>query len=104
MNKIPKKEISHPKPSNNNDLWINKYKPTSVSQIIGNNSQIADFKSWLENLSTSKNQGIVISGNQGLGKTLTIRQVLDECGYIPRIIKASKLGDAAILKELIKIF
>jgi len=99
MNKIAKKDISHQKPSKNNDLWINKYKPTSVSQIIGNNAQITDFKSWLENLSTSKNQGVVISGNQGLGKTLTIRQVLDECGYIPRIINPNEIKDHRIYDD-----
>ena len=93
MNKLSNKNHLQQKPSNDNDLWVNKYKPTSVSQIIGNNKQIINFKSWLENLSTSKNHGIVISGNQGLGKTLTIRQILEECGYIPRIINPNEIKD-----------
>jgi replication factor C subunit 1 len=99
MNKISKKNLSHQKPSNNHDLWVNKYKPTSVSEIIGNNSQITDFKLWLENISTSKTQGIVISGNQGLGKTLTIRQVLEESGYIPRIINPNEIKDHRIYDD-----
>ncbi len=91
--------LSHQKPSINNDLWINKYKPTSINQIIGNQSQITDFKSWLENLSTCKNQGIVISGNQGLGKTLTIKLLLEECGYIPRIINPNEIKDHRIYDD-----
>jgi len=89
----------HHKPSITNDLWVNKYKPTSVSQIIGNESQISDFKSWLENLSTCKNQGVVISGNQGLGKTLTIKLLLEECGYIPRIINPNEIKDHRIYDD-----
>lgn len=99
MNKISKNNSSHHKPSNSNDLWVNKYKPTSVNQIIGNQTQIANFKSWLENLSSSKNQGIVISGNQGLGKTLTIRLLLEECGYIPRIINPNEIKDHRIYDD-----
>ncbi len=99
MNKISKNNGSHHKPSNSNDLWVNKYKPTSVNQIIGNQTQITNFKSWLENLSSSKNQGIVISGNQGLGKTLTIRLLLEECGYIPRIINPNEIKDHRIYDD-----
>lgn len=94
-----KSNITHQKPSNNNDLWVNKYKPTCVNQIIGNSSQISEFKSWLNNLSTCKNQGIVISGNQGLGKTLTIRLLLEECGYIPRIINPNEIKDHRIYDD-----
>ncbi len=50
----------------NQDLWINKYKPQTINQIIGNNEQIKNFKDWIVNLSENKNQGIIISGNQGL--------------------------------------
>lgn len=91
--------VSHQKPSNTNDLWVNKYKPTSISQIVGNSSQIDEFKSWLGNLSACKNQGIVISGNQGLGKTLTIKLLLEECGFIPRIINPNEIKDHRIYDD-----
>jgi hypothetical protein len=82
-----------------NDLWVNKYKPTCVNQIIGNSLQISNFKNWLENLSKNKSQGIVISGNQGLGKTLTICLILEECGYIPRIINPNEIKDHRIYDD-----
>jgi replication factor C subunit 1 len=81
------------------DLWINKYKPNSLNQIIGNTNQIQKFRNWIINLGINKNQGIVISGNQGLGKTLTIKLILEELGYIPRIINPSEIKDHRIYDD-----
>ena len=119
----------------NNDLWINKYKPKSVEQIIGNQRQINNFKHWLlhlgnqhgisdtkcthedlnkqgdiykNNVDSEKtnnsnkintNYGIVISGNQGLGKTLTISLILHNLGYIPRIINPNQIKDHRIYDD-----
>jgi len=87
------------KKNNYNDLWVNKYKPTNINQIIGNSIQIKKFKDWICNLSTNKNQSIIISGTQGLGKTLTIKLVLEELGYIPRIINPNEIKDHRIYDD-----
>jgi replication factor C subunit 1 len=78
-----------------NDLWINKYKPTNVSEIVGNTTQILEFKKWITKIS-NKNYGIIISGNQGIGKTLTIKLILKELGYIIRIIYPNEIKDHRI--------
>jgi len=96
MSNISKKNIDTFK---YNDMWTNKYKPTNVNQIIGNSNQIKRFKDWILNLSINKNQGIIISGNQGLGKTLTIRLILEELGYIPRIINPNEIKDHRIYDD-----
>jgi replication factor C subunit 1 len=83
----------------NSDLWINKYKPKNINQIIGHSIQISKFKDWICNLSTNKNQGIIISGNQGLGKTLTIKLILEELGYIIRIINPNEIKDHRIYDD-----
>jgi replication factor C subunit 1 len=82
-----------------NDLWINKYKPTKINQIIGNQQQINTFKNWITNLSINKTQSIIVSGNQGLGKTLTIKLILEELGYIPRIINPNEIKDHRIYDD-----
>jgi len=84
---------------NNNDLWINKYKPLTLNKIIGNVNQIKSIKEWISNLNNSKSQGIIISGNQGLGKTLTIKLLLNELNYIPRIINPNEIKDHRILDD-----
>lgn len=82
-----------------NDLWINKYKPTNINMVIGNINQINTFNSWLNNLPTNKNQSIIISGNQGLGKSLTIKLILEEHNYIVRTINPNEIKDHRILDD-----
>jgi hypothetical protein len=83
----------------NHDLWINKYKPLSLDNIIGNVNQIDKFKTWIDNLPSSKNQAVVISGNQGLGKTLTIKLILEKLNYIVRIINPNEIKDHRIYDD-----
>ena len=81
------------------DLWINKYKPTNLTQIIGNTQQIQKFKDWITNLSSTKSQSIIISGNQGLGKTITVKLLLEEMGYLVRIINPNEIKDHRIYDD-----
>ena len=75
-------------------LWVNKYRPTNLSQIIGHKLQIKKIKDWLGLLKDKqKNNAIIISGNHGIGKTLTVRLILEEAGYIVRIINPSEIKD-----------
>jgi replication factor C subunit 1 len=77
-----------------NTLWVNKYRPTSLNQIIGHKLQIKKIKDWLNSLKQKqKNNAIIISGNHGIGKTLTVKLILEEVGYIVRIINPSEIKD-----------
>ena len=82
--------------NNIENLWINKYKPMVISDIIGNKEQINIFKKWLTDIKINKCQSILISGNQGLGKTLTIKLILEENNYIVRIINPNDIKDHRI--------
>ena len=79
-----------------NDLWINKYKPHKIDKIIGNVKQIETFKQWIKN---PTNSSIIISGNQGLGKTLTIKLILEEFNYNIRIINPNEIKDHRLLDD-----
>jgi len=83
-----------------NNLWINKYKPNNLNQIIGNIKQIEEFKNWIINLPTKKNQSIIISGNQGIGKTLIIKLILKELNYMMRIINPNDIKDYRICDDI----
>jgi replication factor C subunit 1 len=75
-------------------LWINKYRPKELNQIIGHKNQINKFKEWLSYFKTKpKNNAIIISGNHGIGKTLTIQLILEEAGYLVRIINPNEIKD-----------
>ena len=75
-------------------LWVNKYRPNTLEQIVGHKSQIKKIKEWLNSLKLkSKNNAIIVSGNHGIGKTLTVRLLLEEAGYMVRIINPSEIKD-----------
>ena len=70
-----------------------------ISEIIGNKEQINIFKKWLNDIKINKCQSILISGNQGLGKTLTIKLILEENNYIVRIINPNDIKDHRIYDD-----
>ena len=77
----------------------NKFKKDRNSYFIN----IGKFGKILELIKSKKCKKVLFAGN--IIKPRVSKLKLDFKGfyYIPRIIKASKLGDAAILKELINI-
>ena len=77
----------------------NKFKRNKNSYFIN----IGKFGKILELIKSKKCKKVLFAGN--IIKPIMSKLKLDLKGiyYIPRIIKASKIGDAAILKELINI-
>jgi replication factor C subunit 1 len=73
------------------NLWINKYKPNSINDIIGNSNNINYIINWLNNL--NDNYSIIISGNQGIGKTLIIKLILEKLNYLVHIINPNDIKD-----------
>jgi DNA polymerase III delta prime subunit len=80
-------------------IWINKYRPTTLDNIIGHDVQINKIKSWIKNLSTTKNQAIIISGFHGIGKSLTVKLIFEELGYLIRVIYPNEIKDHRILDD-----
>ena len=81
--------------------WINKYRPKQLNQIIGHKNQINKFKDWLVNIKTKpKNNALIITGNHGIGKTLTVRLILEEAGYLVRIINPNEIKDLRNLEDI----
>ena len=77
----------------------NKFKKDKNSFFIN----IGKFGKILELIKFKKCKNVIFAGNISKPKISLLKMDLKGIYYMPRIIKASKLGDAAILKELIKI-
>ena len=77
----------------------NKFKKDKNSFFVS----IGKFGKILELIHSKKCKKVIFAGNISKPKILSLKLDIKGIYYIPRIIKASKLGDAAILKELIKI-
>ena len=77
----------------------NKFKNDKNSYFIN----IGKFGKILKLIKSKKCKKVIFAGNISKPKISSLKLDLKGIYYMPRIIKASKLGDAAILKELIKI-
>jgi len=80
-------------------LWINKYRPQILDEVTGHTLQINKIKSWILNLSSAKNQAIIISGIHGIGKSLTVKLIFDELNYLIRIIYPNEIKDHRIFDD-----
>ena len=76
-----------------NSLWINKYCPKDVKNIIGHKNQIRKFKTWIKDYKENKIKSIVISGSHGIGKTMTVKLILEELNYNPIIIYPNEIKE-----------
>ena len=77
----------------------NKFKKDKNSFFIS----IGKFGKILDLINSKKCKKVIFAGNITKPEISSLKLDFKGVYYIPRIIKASKLGDAAILKELIKI-
>ena len=77
----------------------NKFKKKGNSFFIN----IGKFGKILDLIKSKKCKKVIFAGNILKPKISKLKLDLRGLYYIPRIVKASKLGDAAILKVLIKI-
>ena len=77
----------------------NKFKNDKNSHRIS----IGKFGRIISLIKEKKSNKVLFAGKIAKPKFSTLRLDLKGIYYMPRIIKSSKLGDAAILKEIIKI-
>jgi hypothetical protein len=84
-----------------NNIWLSKYQPQKLDEIIGNKEQINIIQKWLLNFENSDNHAIVISGSHGIGKNLLIKLLLIETGYNIKNIYSTNLKNKNIISEII---
>ena len=101
---LPKEIIKSLKKKNKKFLIIdltnkNKFKNYKNSYFIN----IGKFGKILNLLNENNCKQVIFAGNIKKPKISSLKLDLKGIYYMPRIMKAFKLGDAAILKELIKI-
>lgn len=87
-----------------NSLWIEKYKPKKIADIVCNKTAVSSIQSWLLNWSKGKSQNngkkddstsevpqtkkakggnscMIVTGNHGVGKTVVVDVIMKEFGY-----------------------
>lgn len=85
-------------------LWVDKYRPVNVNDIIGNTSEIMLIRKWLNVFITKQHYKgfkncILISGPPGIGKTSTVNILLKEQGFDIIEFNASELRTSKIISD-----
>ena len=73
------------------NIWIDKYKPQYLSDIVGNKNAINEINLWLENINLHKNLSLIITGALGIGKTSIVKLCLENYNYYVKIINPNEL-------------
>ncbi len=63
-------------------LWLQKYRPRTISEIIGNNSAVNQFVDWVsKRLKDNVKKAALLYGPPGVGKSLTVQVYAEEFGF-----------------------
>lgn len=86
---------------NDNPLWVEKYRPRTISDTILSEDLKATFSKFVVNKSVPN---LILSGSAGVGKTTVAKAMLDEleCDYIT--INGSMNGNIDTLRNEIQSF
>ena len=68
------------------DLWINKWRPSIIDDVIGNKQAIKELETWLSEFNNHNQNSIIITGLHGIGKTLVTKLLLEKYNYNYKII------------------
>ena len=77
--------------NSNDNLWINKWKPHNLAEIVGNKQSITKMEEWLVKFNQHNNNAIILSGGHGIGKSLTIELLFKKYNYIIKTIHPDDL-------------
>ena len=101
-NPIVPMKMKRPKvacPVVNQELWVDKYTPSTIAEIIGHKEPIQQLTQFLQ----VGRGGILIVGPPGIGKTTTVHVVARELGYKVAEHNASDTRSVSLLRGMIAL-
>ena len=85
-----------------NTIWLDKYLPKKISDIIGHKDIITTICEWLKTYDTNnKYSSIIISGIHGIGKSIMIKLILEDLNYNIINISSTNIKDNKLLNKIL---
>jgi replication factor C subunit 1 len=85
------------------EMFVDKYTPKKVSDIIGHKEQINQITNWLTNWDEAEYRGLLITGPPGIGKTTTVHLIAQSLGFKVTEYNASDTRSISVLRGLIAL-
>ncbi|MDD2777832.1 MAG: replication factor C large subunit [Methanocellales archaeon] len=79
--------------------WTEKYRPETLSDIIGNDKAVTELKKWAENWGIDKKTAILY-GPPGIGKTSAAYALANDMAWETIELNASEQRTAAIIQKI----
>lgn len=82
------------------DLWVDQYKPTDLSAVIGHKTQIDSILSWLNDWpKKDAPRAILVSGPPGIGKTTAVHLTIKHANFDIVELNASNERSASAVRK-----
>ena len=85
-----------------NLLWVDKYKPLIINDIIGNKLIVKNIVKWLKTWKNNSKKALLLSGPPGIGKTSMANIICNELKYSIESFDASLDRTKSILEKKFK--
>ena len=85
----------------NDLLWVEKYRPKKIEDVVGNEEAKASFTEWLKNKGHTK-KAVLLYGPPGVGKTALVNATAKEVGFTIIEMNASDTRSEKAINEVAK--
>jgi len=84
------------------EMFVDKYAPKSITDIIGHKEQITQITNWLQTWEegTPETRGVLVTGPPGIGKTTAVHLIANSLGYKVKEYNASDTRSVSMLRGL----
>ncbi|MFH1101282.1 MAG: replication factor C large subunit [Methanobacteriota archaeon] len=85
------------------DDWTEKYRPKTLTDVVGNEQALATLRTWARRWTSSgvpKKRAVILSGKPGTGKTSSALALASEFGWISIELNASDARNAVMIKKV----
>lgn len=79
---------------------VEKYRPESVDEVQGHNTDLKELENWLENFEEAESEAQLLHGDPGIGKTASVYALANDYGYQVYEVNASDSRTTSDIRDI----